>query len=219
MIRGVIFDMDGLMTDTEHLFLQQWSKVMKRMGYPEHQEIVRHCAGLNYPDSANYVREKLGTQFDYDGVLNKTSDLMSDYRAEHGIPVKPGLYHLMDFLDQEKIPYLVATTTEYLKARKRLEDIGVWERIRGVIAGDMVSRGKPDPEIYILACRQLSLPPENCLVLEDSRYGIKAAHLAGCLPVMIPDLHGPDHEVSPMLFALADSLDQVIPIIQRENEQ
>ena len=217
MIRGVIFDIDGLMTDTERLFLTHWCQVMRELGYPEHREIVQHCAGLNYHDSLTYVRRRLGADFDYDGVLKRAAALSEAYCRSHGVPVKPGLYRLLDYLDEAHIPYDVATSTGYPVARRRLEDIGVWDRLKGVVTGDMVSRGKPDPELFLMACRLLSLPPEQCMVLEDSVHGILAAHRAGCMPVMIPDLHGPDEQTAPMLFALVNRLDQVIPILEESN--
>ena len=214
MIRGVIFDMDGLMTDTERLFLAHWCQVMTQHGYPKHPEIVQHCAGLNYRDSMKYVQEKLGQDFDYNKILKEASVLSLDYCRTHGVPVKPGLYCLLDFLDLQDIPYVVATSSRSEEARNRLERIGVWERLKGIVTGDMVSMEKPDPEMYLLACRQLSLHPEQCMVLEDSCYGIEAAYRAGCIPVMIPDLQVPDKDTASMIFAQAERLDLVIPIIQ-----
>ena len=217
MIRGVIFDMDGLMTDTERLFLKYWCQVMRELGYPEHEEIVRHCAGLNYQDTMKYVYEQLGSEFNYDSILRRASSLSRNHCNRYGVPVKPGLYELLDYLDHAHISYAVATSAELKDARYKLESIGVWSRIRCIVTGDMVSRGKPDPELFQITCRRLALPPDECIVLEDSVYGIHAAHLAGCLPVMIPDLQSPDNQTTSILFSLVESLDQVILVLENAN--
>ena len=120
-------------------------------------------------------------------------------------------------MDAQKIPYAVATSSRGEGARSKLQKIGVLSRLRGLVTGDMVEKGKPDPEIFIRAAQALQLPPGECLVLEDSPHGILAAHRAGCLPMMIPDLWQPDSEVKSMLYALGSSLLDVIPVLRQQN--
>lgn len=217
MIRGVIFDMDGLMTDTERLFLRFWREVMTERGEPEHQEVVTHCIGLNHSATQEYVRRTLGMNFDYQGVMREVARRSAAFCEECGVPVKPGLYILLDYLDAEHIPYAVATSTGYKNARWRLENIGVMERLGGLVTGDMVTAGKPDPEIFEKAAAALELSACQCMALEDSPHGVLAAHRAGCLPVMIPDLREPDPETFRLLFGTADRLDHVIEILNRAN--
>lgn len=131
-----------------------------------------------------------------------------------GVPVKPGLYQLLDYLDEHRIPYAVATSTKGENARFRLDNIGVLSRLSGLITGDMVVSGKPDPEIFTLAAKALETPPAHCLVLEDSPHGILAAHRAGCQPMMIPDLKEPGEETLPLLFAQGKTLLDVIPVLE-----
>ncbi len=215
MISGVIFDMDGLMIDTERLYLNMWTRWMREHGLPEREDVVIHCIGLNHGAMQKYVMEQLGPDFDYSGVMHEIYLRAMQYREENGVPVKPGLYALLDYLDGEQIPYAVATSTHRQDAVKDLQRIGVYDRLQSLIAGDMVTRGKPDPEIFLLASEALKLPPNACMVLEDSPHGILAACRAGCMAVMVPDLKQPDDETKAMLYGCVEQLDQVIPLIQK----
>lgn len=215
MIRGVIFDMDGLMTDTERLFLRLWCEIMTERGYPEYRDVVVHCIGQNHAATRAYVREKLGAEFDYMSILREVGRRSEIFCKANGVPVKPGLYELLDALDCWKIPYAVATSTLQDNARRRLENIGVLDRLHGLVTGDMVTVGKPEPEIFLRAAEILGLPPEQCLVLEDSPHGILAAHRAGCLPVMIPDLKEPDAETEKLLYARCNCLAEVAALLDR----
>lgn len=217
MISGVIFDMDGLMTDTERLYIDLWCQILREQGMEEHREVVTRCIGMDHSKMRAYIKDALGEEFDYLSVLGEVGKRSERYCQEHGIPVKPGLYELLDDLDAQKIPYAVATSSRGEGARSKLQKIGVLSRLRGLVTGDMVEKGKPDPEIFIRAAQALQLPPGECLVLEDSPHGILAAHRAGCLPMMIPDLWQPDSEVKSMLYALGSSLLDVIPVLRQQN--
>ena len=217
MIRGVIFDMDGLMTDTERLFIQFWCQIMVERGYPEHRDVVTHCIGLNHGATRDYVRQTLGDDFDYQSVILEVAKRSTVLCETQGVPVKPGLYALLDYLDSHQIPYAVATSTVRKNAIWRLENIGVLDRLQGLVTGDMVTVGKPEPEIFLRAAETLNLPAEQCLVLEDSPHGILAAHRAGCLPVMVPDLKQPEEDTVNLLFARCGSLLEVPALIDRVN--
>ena len=217
MISGVIFDMDGLMTDTERLYIDLWCQILREQGMEEHREVVTRCIGMDHSKMRSYIKDTLGEEFDYLSVLGEVGKRSERYCQEHGIPVKPGLYELLDDLDAQKIPYAVATSSRGEGARSKLQKIGVLSWLRGLVTGDMVEKGKPDPEIFIRAAQALQLPPGECLVLEDSPHGILAAHRAGCLPMMIPDLWQPDSEVKSMLYALGSSLLDVIPVLRQQN--
>ena len=217
MISGVIFDMDGLMTDTERLYIDLWCRILREQGMEEHREVVTRCIGMDHGKMRAYIAETLGADFDYLSVLGEVGKRSEQYCRENGIPVKPGLYELLDYLDQQHIPYAVATSSRGQGARSKLEKIGVLSRLHGLVTGDMVEKGKPDPEIFVRAAQALKLPPKNCLVLEDSPHGILAAYKAGCLPMMIPDLWQPDEDVRALLYAQGNSLLDVIPVLKGQN--
>ena len=213
MISGVIFDMDGLMTDTERLYIDLWCQILREQGMAEHRDVVTRCIGMDHGKMRAYIKETLGEDFDYLSVLGEVGKRSEAYCQAHGIPVKPGLYELLDYLDQEKIPYAVATSSRGEGARSKLRQIGVLSRLHGLVTGDMVEKGKPNPEIFLCAAEALHLPTEHCLVLEDSPHGILAASKAGCLPMMIPDLWTPDEETRSMLYARGETLLDVIPVL------
>jgi HAD superfamily hydrolase (TIGR01509 family) len=217
VISGVIFDMDGLMTDTERLYIDLWCRILREQGMEEHREVVTRCIGMDHGKMRAYIAETLGADFDYLSVLGEVGRRSEQYCQENGIPVKPGLYELLDYLDANRIPYAVATSSRGQGARSKLERIGVLSRLRGLVTGDMVEKGKPDPEIFVRAAQALKLPPKNCLVLEDSPHGILAAYKAGCLPMMIPDLWQPDEDIKALLYAQGNSLLDVIPVLKRQN--
>ena len=217
MIAGVIFDMDGLMTDTERLYIDLWCQILREQGMEEHREVVTRCIGMDHGKMRAYIKNTLGEDFDYLSVLGEVGKRSERYCRENGIPVKPGLYELLDYLDANGIPYAVATSSRGEGARSKLLKIGVLSRLHGLITGDMVEKGKPDPEIFVRAAQSLRLPPESCLVLEDSPHGILAAHGAGCLPMMIPDLWQPDETVKSLLYAQGTTLLDVIPVLRAQN--
>ena len=214
MIKAVIFDMDGLMTDTERLFVDIWCQVLSERGQPEHRETVTHCIGLDHGKTRAYVGERVGADFDYMNVMQEINRRAIRHYEEQGVPLKEGLYELLDYLDKKGIPYGVATSTKGDNARFRLEKIGVLCRLRGLVTGDMVEKGKPEPDIFRKAAEALGVPAEQCMVLEDSPHGILAAHRAGCVPVMIPDLKEPDDETSAMLYARRDSLLEIPALLE-----
>ena len=215
LIRGVIFDMDGVITDTERLFLSSWGQIMAERGLPRHEDVVAHCIGLNHAATKAYVTQRMGADFDYDRTMEEVNRRSRRYMDDHGVPVKPGLYGLLDYLDAHRLPYAVATSTAQVRARPRLEEIGVLPRLKALVTGDMVQHGKPDPDIFLLAASRLHLPPEDCVVLEDSPHGILAASRAGCHPVMIPDLKEPDPEPQQLLLGTVKTLADVIPLLDQ----
>ena len=154
MISGVIFDMDGLMTDTERLFIDLWCQIRREQGQPEYREVMIHCIGLDHEKTHAYLAETVGPDFNYTPVFQQISVRSRAYCETHGVPVKPGLYELLDYLDGHGIPYAVATSTKSDNARFRLQNIGVLSRLQGLVTGDMVTAGKPQPEIFLKAAQQ-----------------------------------------------------------------
>ncbi len=213
-IKGVIFDMDGLMIDTEKLLTRFWIEAAKESGFEMKTEHVLGIRSL----AAKYAIPKLqgifGDNFDYATIRKRRIELMNEYVMENGIEKKKGLDEILAYL-KGKYKIAVATATDYNRTEMYLKKLGIFDCFDKIICGSMVENGKPQPDIYLKACEELGLETCKCMALEDSPNGITAAFRAGCVPVMVPDLSQPDEETEKMLYAKADSLLDVIKILQK----
>ncbi|MBR6623169.1 MAG: HAD family phosphatase [Ruminococcus sp.] len=207
-IMGAVFDMDGVLIDTEKLYVRFWKQSAADFGYNMTDEHVFGIRSLARKFANVKLKNMFGEEFPYAEVREHRTELMDEYIAEYGIETKKGLFEMLGYLRENGIKIAVATATPKERAVKRLEEIGALRYIDAVVGGDMVQNGKPEPDIYLMAASELGLPPENCAAFEDSPNGIKAAYSAGCHTVMIPDLTPPDEEIMPMLSAVYESLDK-----------
>jgi HAD superfamily hydrolase (TIGR01509 family) len=192
---AVIFDMDGLMLDTEAPALRAWESAARALGREFDLELCRQMIGRNFRDCVALIRARHGPDYPVDEL---TSAWAADYDAivaAEGISLKPGLDDILDLLDERGIATAVATSTRRERARAKLDSAGLLHRFAALVGGDEVARGKPAPDIFIAAAGRLGVAARDCIVLEDSEPGIIAAAAAGMTPVMVPDLHPPSAEV------------------------
>ena len=140
---------------------------------------------------------------------------MNEFIRQNGIEKKKGLDELLDYLDSTGLKKAVATATDLQRTTLYLSSINIIDRFDKLICGNMIENGKPAPDIYLAAAKELGLDPGECIALEDSPNGIRSAHAAGCKPVMIPDLSQPDEETKKLLYACCDDLSKVIGVIQK----
>ena len=216
MIRGVIFDMDGLMFDTERLFYGSWPEVCALQGVENRPGFADAIRGSNGPRAMEIIREFYP---DVDGErLMRDCYAVVQRKLAAGVPKKKGLDELLEFLKARGIPMAIGSSTRSPMVRRNLEMAGVAGYFTAISAGEMVQRGTPEPEVFLLAARMLGLPPGDCLVLEDSHNGIRAGHAAGCVTVMVPDLAPATDEILalcetclPDLLAVRDWLAPRLP--------
>ena len=207
--QAVVFDMDGLMVDTERVIKYTWDVTGERMGYKNFGDNILHTLGKNRDQRNEYFRKTYGENFPLQDFLDGYHQVYAQYEKEHGIPKKKGLMELLKTLRKMEIPMGVATSTHGEHAVPELERQGVLPYFQAVVTGDQVTKGKPDPEIYSLACRKLGADPQESLALEDSYSGIRSAAAAGMKVIMIPDLLTDECPVADCLFGKMESLDQV----------
>lgn len=212
-IQGVLFDMDGLVLDTEKLYSRFWQEAANALGYPMTREQALGMRSLNRDAGKAKLESYFGTEISYTEVRNKRIALMEEFVEKEGVYCKPGIRKLLDFLHAKGIKTAIATSSPMDRTQKYLSSVKLLDEFDKIISGYMVEKGKPEPDIYLYAAKELGLQPENCLVLEDSPAGIQAAYRAGCIPVMVPDLDQPDEKTQEMLYAKADGLESVIEII------
>lgn len=215
MIKAVIFDMDGLMVDTEKLLMRFWIESAKSFGFDMNKEHVLSIRSLAAPLSEKKLKGIFGEEFDYKNVRLNRIKIMNEYIDKNGIEMKKGLVELLEYLKENNIMRAVATQTDRQRTKRYLSSIGVYDYFQKFICGDMIKNGKPFPDIYITACKELNVSPKETIALEDSPNGILSASRANVNPVMIPDLSEPDEETKKLLFAKCKSLDEVINILKR----
>lgn len=219
MIKGIVFDMDGLMFDTERLAKEAWTHAGTVLGLDITQEMVIKTLGLNTNDTDRVLMEELGEVFDIMAARKIRTEYVVRSIEENGIPMKSGLPELLEYLKENNYKITVATSSEHEVARYNFRRAGISDFFDQIVCGDMIEQGKPAPDIYLRASEIIGIPPEECLALEDSPIGILAAHRAGLKPVMIPDLKEPDAETTKLLYAKLATLHDVIQLLIQENER
>lgn len=213
MIRTVLFDLDGTLIDTEKYYRICWRQALKDFGYEMTDEQALSMRSLGRPFAPARLKELFGEEIDYYAVRDRRKELMNACIEAHGIAVKPGAVRLLEYLRAHRIPAAVATATDPVRTKKYLDDTGLAGYFDAVISATMVKEGKPSPDIYLYACKQLGEKPEHCLAVEDSPNGVMSAWRAGCKVVMVPDQTQPDEALHQKLYAKADTLEDVIPLL------
>ena len=213
-IRGILFDMDGLVVDTEKLYSRFWREACAFYGYTMTYEQSLKMRGLGGQAGENMLHTFFGPEADYMQLRNKRIELMDAFVDEHGVELKPGIFELMDVLEAKGIPAAITSSSPIPRIRKFLAPYGLDSRFAALCSGRDVPKGKPAPDIYLAGARALNLPPEHCLALEDAPAGIESAYRAGCLPVMIPDLDPPDEQTRSRLYAKAESLTDILSLLK-----
>lgn len=220
MIKGVIFDMDGLMFDTEVLSRDGWVMAAETLGFDPvltKNDFFLGTLGLTKSSIEKLYYHCFGQRDDFEKALEIRLNYMYDYVKKLGAPKKPGLTKLLLFLQESGIPAALATSSLKEKATLFLKSADVYEYFSGYICGDMVTHSKPHPEIFLTACEVLGLKPEECLVLEDSPNGLRASIAAGTHTIAIPDFLQVPEELSHQIDATCSSLLDVIEWIRKTN--
>lgn len=214
MVKAVIFDMDGLLLDTEKLLVRFWVQAANEAGFSMEREHALAIRSLHRKFAVPYLQGLFGSGFDYQKIRSRRMELMSGYLSDNPLELKRGARELLTFLNERKIPAAVATATDFERTKDYLTRVGIFECFDKIVCATMVEQGKPKPDIYLYAADQLGLAPGECAALEDSPNGVRSASAAGCITIMVPDLTQPDEELSRLIFAKADSLEDVIRLIE-----
>lgn len=214
-IKGVISDMDGVILDSEKLYVRFWCEAGQFYGFPFERKHALGIRSMARPFAIERLQGWFGDSFDYDTVRNKRIELMNAYVEKHGIEAKPDAEKLLSYLKEKGISVALATATPKDRAEEYLRRVGLLQYFDEVVSARMVKNGKPAPDIYLFAAEKLGLKPEECMALEDSQNGIRSANAAGCKTVMVPDLDGPTGEIMPLLYDVADGLWDVVRILNR----
>ena len=220
MIKYVIFDMDGTLLDTEPIYMGSWVETGVKWGLDrkimEGVYIPLIC-GRSVESSKRVLKDHFGEDFDSEGFMKERMALYSEITSKE-LRLKKGCRELLDFLKEQGIPMAVATSTVPEITSKNLKRMGLVDYFDAIVTSTMVEHGKPAPDIFIEAGRRINANSSECAVCEDSYSGIFAAHAAGMMPILIPDLLKPTRETDDVTYATLDSLLEVIELIKKENK-
>jgi HAD superfamily hydrolase (TIGR01509 family) len=213
-LQAIIFDMDGLMLDTERLAIPSMRRAGEVVGINLTDDLLMEMNGLNEGDANKLMDKWLGITV----PKKEFSDAFyEDYErtlAENGILIKEGLIELIDCLEENNIRLAVATSTKIELALKKLELVGILDRFEVIIGGDQVAQGKPAPDPYLKAASELGIHVDNCLALEDSDNGAMSAYTAGINVIVVPDIKQPSVKTREIALNICDSLFEVNKYLQ-----
>lgn len=214
MIQAAIFDMDGLMFDTERLSSFYWQQAAAEQGFVLADGMTNRIRGRNEEGIRQVLRELFGPGLDFPRALAAQRAKMARVDEDGLLRAKPGLHELLDWLRANGIPRAVASSSRRVSVEGHLRTAGLLEAFDAVITGDDVTRSKPDPEIFWKAAAAMDAPPERTLVLEDSPNGVRAGAAGGFVTVMVPDLDPPTPELATLFAAAAKDLHEVLAMLR-----
>lgn len=217
MICAVIFDMDGVLIDTEKHYNAAWCQASTEAGFPftrEHALLLRSCEAK---EGEKLMQGIFGPSFDYYAIRERRRELVRERLAQYGLEKKPGVEETLRFLRAKGIKTAVATATALDITKSHLTTIGVYDLFDSIVSAKNVAHGKPEPDVYLYACEQIGERPQDCMAVEDSPNGIMAAYRAGLRTVMVPDLTQPDEELTKYLYACVNSLSDLCELVDKED--
>lgn len=221
MIKAVIFDMDGTLFDTERVYRDAWRAAGADFGIADIERVIRDCTGRNPKDTKAYFDRELAGVIRYEDFYPVRDVYYNATIDAHGVPVKPGVPALLAYLKSRGIKIALGTSTMPERTMFNLRSTGIlpYFEPEAIITGDLVTRGKPDPETFMLAAERLGLTPAECMGVEDSFNGVRALSAAGMVAVMVPDTIEPTEEIRSMLYAECREISEVRDLVDRINEE
>lgn len=219
MTNTIIFDMDGVLFDTERIGYECWAEVADAMKLGDLSEGIKGCVGLNYTDAKIFMHSLYGEDFPFDEFKETVQALRKQRFLEEGVPVKEGVREILEYLTENGYIVGLASSTGRESVMDYLEQSGLAHFFRTVVTGDMVEHSKPNPDIYLKACEELGVSPVNAIAIEDSPNGIRSAYRAGMKPVMVPDMIEPTAEIEAMLYGKFYSLLDVVDYMKNRNKE
>lgn len=211
---GAIFDMDGLLFDTEHIYQETWQEIAAERGVtlgPGYTEAISGSSGLGMCR----VIERFYHVADGHEIMVECKRRIHE-KLSVNVPLKPGAREILDYMRGAGYRIAVASSSTRSQIDANLEHSKLMDCFDAIISGEDVATGKPDPEIFLKAAAALNCPPEECYVFEDSRGGVKAGHAAGCDTIMVPDLLPPTEEIEPMCHRIYKDLREALDDLQNQ---
>ena len=204
--KAVVFDMDGVIFDSERATMNCWLELADKYGIKDIEKPYYACTGVTAQRTREIMLEAYGEDFPYDEYAREASQMYHDRYDGGRLPMKSGVFELLDFLKKENKKIALASSTRRQTVVNQLRDAGILDYFDEIVTGDMVTKSKPDPEIFLLACEKIGVDPADAYAVEDSYNGIRSAKRGGLHPIMVPDLLPADDEMKELSEAVLESL-------------
>lgn len=213
-VKAVIFDIDGLMIDSERISQRSWTQTLDIAGFELTEAIYLQMIGRTEKDVKQILKQAFGDDFPFEEMYRHREVRFLDMIARDGIPTKPGLHIVLDWIHARQMKYAVASSTYCKLAELKLSAAGIRGRFTTIVTGDEVVNGKPAPDLFLAAAQRIEVAPEECLVLEDSQAGIQAAHAAGMYSILVPDMQPVDPAVASLATRVVKDLHEAAGVLE-----
>lgn len=215
MNKAVVFDMDGVIFDSEHLIYECWKKIGPKYNFNTLDTVFFKVLGTNMQYTEQVFKAEYGENIPYKEFREEARYAFFDTIARAGIPVKKGVKELLEYLKTTDYKIGLASSTRLEVVSHELKMAGLYDYFDVVIGGDLLENSKPEPDIYIMACEKLGADPKKSYAIEDSYNGIRSAFSANMIPIMVPDMVAPDDEMRQKAFAIKNDLIEVMEMFKQ----
>jgi HAD superfamily hydrolase (TIGR01509 family) len=214
-VEAVLFDMDGLLLDTEAVYIEAYGDAAQAMGVEISLAFCHSMIGVPSRECDAMIRDHFGPDFRFDRFDRHFNEHARRLLDAH-VPVKPGATEILEYLAGHGLPLAIATSSSVRSVQRHLGSAGLLGHFTAIATRYDVERGKPHPNVYLEAARRLGVAPERCIAFEDSNVGLTAAHAAGTMAIMVPDIVPPSPEVLAKCLKVVPDLHAALTLLQAE---